>query len=334
MKLKTKINSILIFSVALTGIIGCGPVKLENVVEVGPNETAFLVNLEQDNQGKFESIQYLETKKVAAKRILLPQRKQSTGRMPFSYQWIPTARVIKVDRSLVSRKWTGEKVKDSQSKALLGDPAIDPLEVESLDSIGFAVGVTITARVDESDAAKFLYYHSGKQLSEVIDTNIKSFILARLSTLFGTYPLSDCRLKKNEIFAKVQKEAQEFFKEKGITIEYMGLSEGLTYLNPEIQSTIDNSFKAQQDKITAQQEQEAQTIRNKTLVSQRQAEAEAANMLARNLSAVVAKQQLEIEIMKAKALATMAERWNGQLPSNVIPSDNPLMGMFFGAAKK
>jgi hypothetical protein len=52
------------------------------------------------------------------------------------------------------------------------------------------------------------------------------------------------------------------------------------------------------------------------------------------LSAALAKQRIEIELTRVKALATMAERWDGKLPSNVIPSDNPFMGMFFGATGK
>lgn len=326
-------QKLLLFTLPLLLLIGCGPVQLEQNVEVGPSETAYLVSLEKDNQGKFESIEYLDKQKVAAKRILLPQRAQSLGRAPWNYRYIPTARVIKVDRKPISRKWTGDRDATTEG-ANYTDAATSPLEVESLDSIGFAVGVTITARIDEKDASKFLYYHAGRQLNEVIDTNIKSFVLTRLSEEFGRYNLTDCRKQKNNIFDKVELEATNFFSQRGVTIEYMGLSEGLTYLNPAIQEAIDASFKAEQDKITAQQEQEAQAIRNKTLIAKITAESQAANELAQNLNAALAKQRIEIEVKKADALLKMAEKWNGQMPSNVIPSDNPFMGMFFGAAKK
>jgi hypothetical protein len=333
MKLKQLILASILSVLTLLSI-GCGPIEKEMVVEIGPSQTAYLVALEKDSQGKFESIEYLETQKVASKRIMLPQRKQVTGRGWGNYRYIPTARVIMVDRAPVSRKWTGDRNSTTEGNNVDTNASTSPLEVESLDSIGFAVGVTITARIDEKDASMFLYYNAGRQLSEVIDTNIKSFILARLSEEFGAVPLSACRLQKNRIFNLVEKEATDFFKKRGITLEYMGLSEGLTYLNVDIQAAIDASFKAEQDKITAQQEQEAQTIRNKTLVAKVTAESQAANQLAQNLNAALAKQRLEIEVMKAKALATMAEKWNGALPANVIPSDNPLMGMFFSAAKK
>ncbi len=319
---------------ALLLVVGCGPVKLEEVVEVGPNETAFLVDLETDNQGKFESIDFLEKRKVAAKRILLPQREQTTGRGPGAYRWLPTARVIKVDRSLVSRKWTGDRAATTEGAQKDSNAATSPLEVESLDSIGFAVGVTITSRVDEKDAATFLYYHAGKQLSEVIDTNVKSFILARLSEEFGAVSLTDCRSKKNAIFNKVEKEAQEFFKAKGITIEYMGLSEGLTYLDTKIQDAIDKAFLAEQDKITALQEQAAQVIRNQTLVSKVTAESKAANALAQNLNAAMAKQRLELEAKRVEVQLAMAKQWDGKLPSMLVPADNPFTSMLFGSAKK
>ncbi len=310
---------LLLLLIVAMGLTACGPMQREMVVEVGPSETAYLVSLEKDTQGKFESIEYLESQKVAAKRILLPQRQQQTGRMPGSYRWIPTARVIKVDRAPVSRKWVGDPTTNN-------DPKTAPLEVESIDSIGFAIGVTITARIDEKNASRFLYYFAAKPLAEVIDTNIKSFILTRLSEEFGALPLQEARRKKNDIFNRTEKEAMTFFLERGITIDYMGLSEGLTYLNPEIQEAIDASFKAEQDRITAQQEQEAQVIRNKTLIAQVTAQATAARQQAQVLPTTIA-------IKRAEALLTMAEKWNGQLPTNVIPSDNPFMGMFFGTTK-
>ena len=60
-----------VFAIGLL-VASCRPYHEEIYVEIQPNETAFLIPLEegtQDNQMKFESAEYLETMKVAAKRV-------------------------------------------------------------------------------------------------------------------------------------------------------------------------------------------------------------------------------------------------------------------------
>jgi len=79
-------------------------------VVIGPNETAFVIPLEGDStaQGRVQSIDALEKAKVMAKRIYLPVRKRDLGRGPANYEWVPTLKVVKVDRSPVTREWTAE----------------------------------------------------------------------------------------------------------------------------------------------------------------------------------------------------------------------------------
>lgn len=84
-------------------------------------ETGFLIPLEGDgkNQDKFASEEYLNQLKVAAKRVQIPHRWQQTGRLHSSGQWMPTVRLIKVERSPVTREWTA----DPSSGLLLQLPA-------------------------------------------------------------------------------------------------------------------------------------------------------------------------------------------------------------------
>jgi len=66
------------------------------------------------------------------------------------------------------------------------------IAVESLESIGFSAGATITVSIKEEDAPTFLYYYFGKKLDDVVDQNVRSFVQMVLSREFGNRNLSDC----------------------------------------------------------------------------------------------------------------------------------------------
>ncbi len=53
-----------------------------------------------------------------------------------------------------------------------------------------------------------------------------------------------------------------FFKKFGITIRNLGYSEGMSYENPEIQKQIDAAFTAELAKKVAEQDRQAQTVKN------------------------------------------------------------------------
>src|SRR5665213_831542 len=90
-------------------LTACKPVKVLDPVTIEPNETAWVIPLDaqtQEGQAKFNSIEFLEMKKIAAKRIMVDKVERRIGRMPWEIEWIPAVRVIKVDRSLITREWT------------------------------------------------------------------------------------------------------------------------------------------------------------------------------------------------------------------------------------
>lgn len=112
----------LVLAVAL--VVGCGPARVMPLDNVGPNETAFVIPLEGNGteQEKFESIKYLEGRKVASKRIEIPVRQRDTGYGWWNYEYVPMVRVVKVDRSLVTREWViiSPPCARSARKGLLG----------------------------------------------------------------------------------------------------------------------------------------------------------------------------------------------------------------------
>ncbi len=258
---------ILLFAIFAALMTSCiGPYKKEMSVEIAPNETAFVIPLEQgnENQGKFGSEKYLSEKKVAAKRIILPQRKRSTGRMWWSYEYIPTVRVIRVDRSPVTREWTDASNTGTNSKK-------QDVEVESSESIGFGIGVTVTASIPEEWAAKFLYNYNGRSLSEVIDYNVRSYVQDLLTGEFGSRDLSKCQKERAAIFAIMKKETADFFASRGIRIDNIGAAGEFAYKDQAIQDAINAKFTAKMKVEAAQNEVEAA---NKFMTARKSIEAQ------------------------------------------------------------
>jgi hypothetical protein len=293
-----------------------GPPKVEQFVDIAENETAFLIDLESDTQTdqvKFDSVQSLEAHKVSAKRVSLPLRKKRTGRRPGQFEWVPTAAVIKVDRSPETRLWTESPKTGTSAKD-------DALYLESKEPVKFYCGATITCSVLEEDTAVFLYHYGTKNLSEIIDTTVRGFCQQALARDFRALTLDEARVKKDDIFEKAEKEAQEFFKARGLTVHYFGNHGGLAYANPAVQESIDKSLIQQVERQIAEQENLAQDVRNQTAVAKAVAERQAAEQLLGSRDAVEMKTRLEILLTQAEARKAAAGRWKGQLPTMILPA--------------
>jgi len=311
-------------------IAGCGEYHEEKFEEVAPNETAFVIPLSgsKEEQEKFKSLDYLKSAKLSAKRIQIPTVKHDTGYGWTDYTYIPTVKVIKVDRSPITREWVVRRVGSS-----VKDQAI---AVESLESIGFSAGATITVSIREEDAPQFLYYYFGKKLEDVVDQNVRSFVQMVLSREFGNRMMADCMKDKARIFDQCFTEARALFAAKGITIEYIGSTEGLEYDDAKIQDAINRKFVAQTDIMTAQQEALAASERNKIAIAKAEmdakirvanarADAEAAEQFMKAGDAMILKAQLDIAKAQADAMKTAAERWKGDVPATILPAGTNMM---------
>ena len=65
------------------------------------------------------------------------------------------------------------------------------------------------------------------------------------------YPLDSLRTRKQEIADAVKQDITTFFNTRGVTITTVGMFGGMTYENPEIQKSIDQTFIAQQLKTVS-----------------------------------------------------------------------------------
>jgi len=325
----TKVIGILV-GIVVVGIVAwliiaslMGPPCVERFEEIQPYETAFVVPLEGANktvQGKFGSVEYLEAAKVATKRINIPLRKKTTGRWPSlgDFEWVPTVRVIRVNRTPVTREWTASMQTGS-------DTTKQDIDVESKDSISFGVGINITAFVTEKDASRFLYYYPGKSLAQVIDTNVRGAVAAILSREFGSRLLKDCKTDKRDITEIMLKEVKEDFSSRGVTVENVGIVGGLTYHNQRIQDAIDHAYEEEMKVEAKRQERLAQAEVNKKEVEMAEASARAAKAFAAAAEERIKQVRLEIEKMRAKAALIAAEKWNGNVPSQILPQGSQFL---------
>jgi regulator of protease activity HflC (stomatin/prohibitin superfamily) len=264
------------------------PYDTPEYVEIDTSESAFLIPLEGDttNQATFQSVKFLEEKKVAAKRIQITHRWNQTGYWSINGHWLPAVKLIKVDRRPITREWT----KSAKSGTSPKDEAI---HAETKDSINFSTGISCTAYIPEDLAAVFLYSYPSKSLADMMDMEVRARIQQLVAEEAGKFELDKLRYNKSEVMKAVKEDVVPFFRKKGIEITTIAMVGGFHYENPEIQRAIDDAAKASQLKVAAEAEREAQEVKNKTLKLSAEGRILAAKLEAQG--------KAEAEIAKAEA---------------------------------
>jgi hypothetical protein len=314
------------------------------MVTVETSETPFLIQLEGANdQTSLKSEEYLKQHMVATKRVQITYRWVKTGYGATNGKYVPNERVIVVDRAPETREWLA----DSNRGTSKSNQAI---WVESSDSVGFSTGISITARIqNQDDAVKFLYNYPPKQfrevavnsgykdnyhvsvsdLSDIMDSEIRTKIQEVFAEKAAEYNMDNLRAKKNEIITEIRNEVIPFFQERGITITAIGMFGGFRYENPDIQTAIDKVFEAQQDEEVAKAEAKAAEQRKLALQlvgeGQAQQAVEIAKGEAQAIQAVADAKAYELEKLTQNPEAYIAlknievemerlQRWDGKYP--------------------
>ena len=299
MKHIKKIVLVVLMLVMVMALTGCRkPYDKPEFVTIEASQTAFLIPLVGDtgDQGVFESEELLLEAKVATKEIQIPHRWVQMGRQNWNGEWRPSATLIVVERKPVSRSWESGSSADASTKAIFG---------ETSDQIGIYVGMNCTAMIEEKDAAKFLYRYNNTPLESVIDTDIKKLVEDRFNIETAKYTSTELGSKKGEIMEAVKEYVIPYFKEYGITITVLGMKEGVSYENGEIQKAIDAKFASEQELVIQQNKNEANIAK---------AEAEAQAIL------IAAEAQAEANRVLAESLTDEIlaqmyyEKWDGKLP--------------------
>ena len=285
-------------------------------VEIDTSDTGFLIPLEGDStkQAQFESVDYLQARKVAAKRIQITHRWSQEGRRFTDGKWLPAVRLVKVNRSPLTREWTAE------GKHTPGDKAI---WIESADSVGFSMGFTCTAFIGEKDAATFLYWYPSGSLATVMDSEMRGRIQQTAAEVAAKYPLDSLRAKKQEIADAVKKDVTAFFTMRGISVTTVGMFGGMTYENPAIQKSIDETVIAQQLKVVSEAKYDAQARENDRIELEAKATGERYRLEAKGKSdARLAEAEAEAKAIIAKA---KAESEGIRLVNDAIAGSNPML---------
>ena len=309
--MKIKKLLVLLFTIVMTCTLftGCRkPYDKPEFVTIEASQTAFLIPLVGDTsaQSVFESEELLNGAKVATKEIQIPHRWVQTGRKNWMGDWKPSATLIVVERKPVSRSWESGSSVDASSKAIFG---------ETSDQIGIYVGMNCTAMIEEKNAAKFLYRYNNTPLETVIDTDIKKLVEDRFNIETAKYTSTELGAAKGEIMEAVKKFVVPYFEEYGITITVLGMKEGVSYENDEIQKAIDAKFASEQELVIQQNKNEANLAKAeaeaKALIMAAEAEAQANKLLSESLTSALLEKMYY-------------EKWDGKLPtiyggSNMTP---------------
>jgi len=223
-----------------------------------PNESAFWipdVGANKDTQVKFDSESYLSDNKVAAKRFIVPHAKlgNSGGFLGWDY-YVPTGRLIIVDRTPYSREW----VKSNARGTSTGDQSFP---CQSKEGLNITAGVSIGASVSEENAAKFLYrfgvvtpqgdrkdpqvifasVYTGRSLANVMDDVGRKKIQTLVCAEIGKRTFDQANDDMIVMMDSIQKTTKEYFASVGITLDFIGWADTFEF-DPSVQKAVNDRY--------------------------------------------------------------------------------------------
>jgi hypothetical protein len=305
MKLRnTMVKLVLIVALLAVALTGTGCFMKRDVVVINADETAFAVPLSGDtnNQAQLYSKENLAKGKVTAKRVFVDYERVKTRTGEILGKWYPKTMVIKVSLRPETRAWTGAV--DSGTAAVN-----QALIAETQESIRLAAEFNCNAAVAEDRAADFVSSYYGKQLSEVMDTQIRPYAQQLFTEESAKYTMDEFLANKSKITKAVRDGVTKKFAEQGIVIMTLGMQGDIQW-DPKIQESIDTRIRANNEYLANQ-------ARNKQKVEAATAASREAKLLSGETAMKI--RQLEIEKIKAETQREAAAKWDGKLPVQMVP---------------
>jgi len=224
-----------------------------------PNESAFYipdVGSNKDGQAKFGSMEYLEANKVAAKRFTIPHVRFS-GSGTWADYYVPAGRLIVVDRTPYNREWTASSNRGTSARN-------ESFPCQSQEGLNVTVEVAIATSVSEENAARFLYWfgvrppvgnradpaviftsvYSGRNLAEIMDTVGRGKVQSLVCHEIGARTFDRVNSEINGIMDAVQKNAEAFLRDRGITLDYIGWAGTFTF-DRDVQQAVNDRYTAE-----------------------------------------------------------------------------------------
>lgn len=228
---------------------------------IKPNESAFWIPDEGANkstQTKFGSEAYYNERKVAAKRFVIPHAKLSGSNGIWADFYVPTGRLVIVDRTPYNREWAAAHDRGTSAKN-------EAFPCQSAEGLDITVEISIGASVTEDNAAKFLYWfgvresrggtgddpatifasvYHGRSLTEVMDTVGRGKVQALACREITSRHLDDVNAQAGPIMGEIEKSARTFFESRGITLDYIGWAGTFTF-DRDVQQAINDRYRAE-----------------------------------------------------------------------------------------
>jgi hypothetical protein len=300
------------------------PIKLETI---GPNEEGFLIPYTGDakKQTSTNNEEFLRANLVATKQIKVPQQWVQLGYETWSWngEWRDAAKLIKVDKSPVTREWTADPNTGTSNRN-------EAIWVMTSDQVEFSTGWTCTARIAARDnAVKFLHNYPSGSLQSVMDTELRAKIQAEFGLEVTDVPMDELRKNATPHLKHVVETVTKFFEERGITITNLGITGGFVYKDKTIQDMLVKVFNAEQETSIAVAKTQSQIEMNKrvlleaegkakAILAEKKAEAEGIKAVA-DAKAYEIKQAKEdmptyLRLKQIELEGKKTEKWDGRFP--------------------
>ncbi len=221
-----------------------------------PNQSAFVIpdaGANKDSQAQFMSLDYLKANKIAAKRVVIPHVKLS-GSGAWSDFYVPSARVIIVDRTPYNREWVTAASRGTSNKN-------EGMPCQSSEGLDVTAGVSIGVSVREEDAARYLYYfgtipptgnasdpaivftsvYNARSVADVMDKVGRGEALSLVCQEISTRTLNDDNKDSGAIMKNIATAMTAFLVERGITLDYIGWADTFTF-DQTVQKAINDKY--------------------------------------------------------------------------------------------
>jgi len=236
-----------------------------------PNESAFFIpdtGANRESQGAFDSEAYLQERKIAVKRFIIPHQKLagSGGSSWLSAGWdiyVPTGRLIIVDRTPFSREWVASHTRGTSARD-------ESIPCQSKEGVNITVGVSIGATVSEENAARYLYHfgvmaptdpagrlldraspqtiftsvYYSRRLSDVMDDVGRKRVQTLVCNEIASRSFDQDNAEAVKIIENVKKAATDYFNSVGITLDFIGWGDTFTF-DAEVQKAVNDKRNAE-----------------------------------------------------------------------------------------